>query len=109
VPGAGIAGWRGAKANASSTAEAVVTRERLKDVSCQAAPAFEGPAATPPSRPTRLFATDPFAAIALVQGLPFLSAVALVWLERLGDRKLRKIAAIRLKLSLRADPLEEVL
>jgi hypothetical protein len=42
----------------------------------------------------RLFATDPFAAILLVQGLPFLSAVALVWLERLGDRKLRKIAAI---------------
>jgi len=54
-----------------------------------------------------LFATDPFAAILLVQGPPFLSAVALVWLERLGDRKLRKIAAIRLKLSLRADPLEE--
>jgi hypothetical protein len=43
----------------------------------------------------RLFATDLFAAILLVQGLPFLSAVALVWLERPGDRKLRKIAAIR--------------
>ena len=57
----------------------------------------------------RLFATDPFAAILLVQGLPFLSAVALVWLERLGDRKLRKIAAIRLKLFLRADPLKEAL
>ena len=43
----------------------------------------------------RLFATDLFAAILLVLGLPFLSAVALVWLERLGDRKQEKIAAIR--------------
>jgi hypothetical protein len=38
---------------------------------------------------------DLFAAILLVLGLPFPSAVALVWLERLGDRKLGKIAAIR--------------
>jgi hypothetical protein len=36
-----------------------------------------------------LFASDLFAAILLVLGLPFLSAVALVWPERLGDRKLR--------------------
>jgi hypothetical protein len=42
-----------------------------------------------------LFATDLFAAIPLVQGLAFLSAVALVWPERLGDRKLGKLAAIR--------------
>jgi hypothetical protein len=43
----------------------------------------------------RLFTTDSFAAIQLARSLPFLSAVALVWPERLGDRKLRKIAAIR--------------
>ena len=35
---------------------------------------------------------DLFATILLLQSLPFLSAVALVWLERLGDRKLRKIS-----------------
>ncbi len=35
----------------------------------------------------RYFATDLFAAVLLIQSLPFLSAVALVWLERFGDRK----------------------
>jgi hypothetical protein len=30
-----------------------------------------------------------------LRGLAFLSAVALVWLERRGDRKLGKLAAIR--------------
>src|SRR3984885_11219034 len=35
---------------------------------------------------------DLFATILLLQSLPFFSAVALVWLERLGDRKLKKIS-----------------
>ncbi len=39
--------------------------------------------------------TDLFATILLLQSLPFLSAVALVWLERLGDRKLKKISPTR--------------
>jgi len=36
--------------------------------------------------------SDLFATILLLQSLPFLSAVALVWLERFGDRKLKKIS-----------------
>jgi cellulose synthase/poly-beta-1,6-N-acetylglucosamine synthase-like glycosyltransferase len=36
---------------------------------------------------------DLFATILLLQSLPFLSAVALVWLERFGDHKLKKVAA----------------
>jgi exo-beta-1,3-glucanase (GH17 family)/cellulose synthase/poly-beta-1,6-N-acetylglucosamine synthase-like glycosyltransferase len=36
--------------------------------------------------------SDLFATILLLQSLPFLSAVALVWLERLGDRKLKEIS-----------------
>jgi hypothetical protein len=36
---------------------------------------------------------DLFATILLLQSLPFFSAVALVWLERLGDRKLKKVVA----------------
>jgi hypothetical protein len=36
---------------------------------------------------------DLFATILLLQSLPFLSAVALVWLERFGDR--RSISAAR--------------
>jgi cellulose synthase/poly-beta-1,6-N-acetylglucosamine synthase-like glycosyltransferase/exo-beta-1,3-glucanase (GH17 family) len=39
----------------------------------------------------RFFETDLFAAILLIQRLPFLSAVALVWLERFSDRRLRKL------------------
>jgi hypothetical protein len=35
-----------------------------------------------------------FATILLLQSLPFLSAVALVWLERFGENKL-KVAATR--------------
>src|SRR5580692_1118499 len=38
---------------------------------------------------------DLFATILLLQSLPFWSAVALVWLERLGDRKLKKVVAAR--------------
>ena len=38
----------------------------------------------------RFFETDLFATILLIQSLPFLSAVALVWLERVGDKKSRK-------------------
>ena len=30
----------------------------------------------------------------LIQSLPFLSAVALVWLERVSDSKLKKMAAV---------------
>jgi hypothetical protein len=37
---------------------------------------------------------DLFATILLLQSMPFLSAVALVWLERLGENKL-KVAATR--------------
>jgi hypothetical protein len=40
----------------------------------------------------RFFETDLFATILLIQSLPFLSAVALVWLERFNDRKSRKAA-----------------
>jgi cellulose synthase/poly-beta-1,6-N-acetylglucosamine synthase-like glycosyltransferase/exo-beta-1,3-glucanase (GH17 family) len=39
----------------------------------------------------RFFETDLFAAILLIQSLPFLSAVTLVWLERFSDRRLRKL------------------
>jgi cellulose synthase/poly-beta-1,6-N-acetylglucosamine synthase-like glycosyltransferase/exo-beta-1,3-glucanase (GH17 family) len=35
---------------------------------------------------------DLFATILLLQSLPFFSAVALVWLERLGDRKLKEVS-----------------
>jgi exo-beta-1,3-glucanase (GH17 family)/cellulose synthase/poly-beta-1,6-N-acetylglucosamine synthase-like glycosyltransferase len=38
---------------------------------------------------------DLFATILLLQSLPFLSAVALVWLERLGDDKFKKISPTR--------------
>jgi len=38
----------------------------------------------------RIFETDLFATILLIQSLPFLSAVALVWLERVSDRKTKK-------------------
>ena len=43
----------------------------------------------------RFLETDLFAAILLIQSLPFLSAVALVWLERFGDGKPRQVPAIR--------------
>jgi cellulose synthase/poly-beta-1,6-N-acetylglucosamine synthase-like glycosyltransferase/exo-beta-1,3-glucanase (GH17 family) len=43
----------------------------------------------------RFFETDLFAVILLIQSLPFLSAVALVWLERFGDGKPRQVPAIR--------------
>ena len=38
---------------------------------------------------------DLFATILLLQSLPFLSAVALVWLERLGDQRSRKAAGVQ--------------
>jgi cellulose synthase/poly-beta-1,6-N-acetylglucosamine synthase-like glycosyltransferase/exo-beta-1,3-glucanase (GH17 family) len=38
---------------------------------------------------------DLFATILLLQSLPFLSAVALVWLERFGDHQSKKISATR--------------
>src|SRR5580692_113197 len=38
---------------------------------------------------------DLFATILLLQSLPFWSAVALVWLERLGDHKFKKVVAAR--------------
>ena len=38
---------------------------------------------------------DLFATILLIQSLPFLSAVTLVWLERVNDRKSRQVAAIQ--------------
>jgi hypothetical protein len=38
---------------------------------------------------------DLFATILLIQSLPFLSAVALVWLERLGESRSRRIAAVQ--------------
>jgi cellulose synthase/poly-beta-1,6-N-acetylglucosamine synthase-like glycosyltransferase/exo-beta-1,3-glucanase (GH17 family) len=41
----------------------------------------------------RYFETDLFAAVLLVQSLPFLSAVALVWLERFGDRESPRVSA----------------
>jgi exo-beta-1,3-glucanase (GH17 family)/cellulose synthase/poly-beta-1,6-N-acetylglucosamine synthase-like glycosyltransferase len=43
----------------------------------------------------RFFETDLFAAILLIQSLPFLSAVALTWLERFSDRQVRKMPAVR--------------
>jgi cellulose synthase/poly-beta-1,6-N-acetylglucosamine synthase-like glycosyltransferase/exo-beta-1,3-glucanase (GH17 family) len=43
----------------------------------------------------RFFETDLFAAILLIQSLPFLSAVALTWLERFSDRQLKKLPAVR--------------
>ena len=43
----------------------------------------------------RFVEIDLFAAILLIQSLPFLSAVALAGIERFGDRKVRKLAAIR--------------
>jgi cellulose synthase/poly-beta-1,6-N-acetylglucosamine synthase-like glycosyltransferase/exo-beta-1,3-glucanase (GH17 family) len=43
----------------------------------------------------RFFETDLFAAILLIQSLPFLSAVALTWLERVSDGNLNKMAAVR--------------
>jgi cellulose synthase/poly-beta-1,6-N-acetylglucosamine synthase-like glycosyltransferase/exo-beta-1,3-glucanase (GH17 family) len=43
----------------------------------------------------RFVEIDLFAAILLIQSLPFLSAVALAGLERFGDRRLRELAAIR--------------
>ncbi len=38
---------------------------------------------------------DLFATILLLQSLPFWSAVVLVWLERLGDYKLKEAAPAR--------------
>jgi hypothetical protein len=43
----------------------------------------------------RFFELDLFAAILLIQSLPFLSAVALAGLERFGERKSRQLAAVR--------------
>jgi cellulose synthase/poly-beta-1,6-N-acetylglucosamine synthase-like glycosyltransferase/exo-beta-1,3-glucanase (GH17 family) len=43
----------------------------------------------------RVLEADLFATILLIQSLPFLSAVALVWLERLSEGRPREIAAIR--------------
>jgi exo-beta-1,3-glucanase (GH17 family)/cellulose synthase/poly-beta-1,6-N-acetylglucosamine synthase-like glycosyltransferase len=43
----------------------------------------------------RFFEIDLFAAILLIQSLPFLSAVTLVWLERVSDSKLKKVAAVQ--------------
>jgi len=43
----------------------------------------------------RFLETDLFAVILLIQSLPFLSAVALVWLERVTDGKPRQVPAIR--------------
>jgi cellulose synthase/poly-beta-1,6-N-acetylglucosamine synthase-like glycosyltransferase len=43
----------------------------------------------------RFIETDLFAVILLIQSLPFLSAVALVWLERVSDGKPRQVPAIR--------------
>jgi cellulose synthase/poly-beta-1,6-N-acetylglucosamine synthase-like glycosyltransferase/exo-beta-1,3-glucanase (GH17 family) len=43
----------------------------------------------------RFFETDLFGAILLIQSLPFLSAVALTWLERISDRQLNKMPAVR--------------
>jgi cellulose synthase/poly-beta-1,6-N-acetylglucosamine synthase-like glycosyltransferase/exo-beta-1,3-glucanase (GH17 family) len=43
----------------------------------------------------RFFETDLFAAILLIQSLPFLSAVALTWLERFSDRQVKKMPAVR--------------
>src|SRR5882762_7432707 len=43
----------------------------------------------------RVLEADLFATILLIQSLPFLSAVALVWLERLGEARSSKMAAVR--------------
>jgi cellulose synthase/poly-beta-1,6-N-acetylglucosamine synthase-like glycosyltransferase/exo-beta-1,3-glucanase (GH17 family) len=43
----------------------------------------------------RVLEADLFAAILLIQSLPFLSAVALVWLERFSEARSRKIVAVR--------------
>jgi cellulose synthase/poly-beta-1,6-N-acetylglucosamine synthase-like glycosyltransferase/exo-beta-1,3-glucanase (GH17 family) len=43
----------------------------------------------------RFFETDLFAAILLIQSLPFLSAVALVWLERFSEARSRRILAVQ--------------
>jgi cellulose synthase/poly-beta-1,6-N-acetylglucosamine synthase-like glycosyltransferase len=43
----------------------------------------------------RFFETDLFATILLIQSLPFLSAVALVWMERFQDQKSREAAIIQ--------------
>jgi cellulose synthase/poly-beta-1,6-N-acetylglucosamine synthase-like glycosyltransferase len=43
----------------------------------------------------RVLEADLFATILLIQSLPFLSAVALVWLERLGEGRSQKLAAVR--------------
>jgi cellulose synthase/poly-beta-1,6-N-acetylglucosamine synthase-like glycosyltransferase/exo-beta-1,3-glucanase (GH17 family) len=43
----------------------------------------------------RFIETDFFATILLIQSLPFLSAVALVWLERRSEGRSRKMAAVR--------------
>jgi exo-beta-1,3-glucanase (GH17 family)/glycosyltransferase involved in cell wall biosynthesis len=43
----------------------------------------------------RFFETDLFATILLIQSLPFLSAVALVWLERVSNKKPKKTADIQ--------------
>ena len=38
------------------------------------------------------FAFYLFATILLLQSLPFFSAVALVWLERLGDQRVKEVS-----------------
>jgi cellulose synthase/poly-beta-1,6-N-acetylglucosamine synthase-like glycosyltransferase/exo-beta-1,3-glucanase (GH17 family) len=43
----------------------------------------------------RFLEIDLFAAILLIQSLPFLSAVILVWLERVSDSKVKKVAAVQ--------------
>jgi len=43
----------------------------------------------------RFIETDFFATILLIQSLPFLSAVALVWLERVGEGRSRAMVAVR--------------
>jgi hypothetical protein len=43
----------------------------------------------------RVLEADLFATILLIQSLPFLSAVALVWLERVSEGRSREIVAIR--------------
>lgn len=42
----------------------------------------------------RFFETDLFVTILLIQSLPFLSAAALVWLERVSDDRKNKMAAV---------------
>jgi hypothetical protein len=43
----------------------------------------------------RVLEADLFATILLIQSLPFLSAVALVWLERFSEGRSGKMAAVR--------------